>query len=230
MAKILFGAGVGDARGSVGAVTFTKGRNGAVLRSKVSPVQPRSSAVLAIRAFFQTLSKNWANTLTDAERAGWNALAAITSFNNAFGNAYHPTGLQIYQLCNRNLQLIDQAVISAAPANLDVDTPLTLTAVADVSEAKITVAFTPTPVPAGHHLACDMGPQYNFGRAFVGNNYKFIFYAAAAAAGPFSIESAYFNKYGALKLGCKLPVRIWFIKTTTGAASQPISSLITVIA
>lgn len=128
MAKILLGAAVGDARGSVGAHTFSKGRNGAILRQKVSPVQPRSSSVLTIRAQFSELSKRWANVLTDEQRLGWNALASTVNYTNVFGNTYHPTGLQLYQSCNRNLDVVGESHIDDAPDNLDVTGLTTLTA------------------------------------------------------------------------------------------------------
>jgi hypothetical protein len=128
MAKILHGAGVGDARGSVGGVTFSKSRNGAILRTKVSPVQPRSSSVLTIRAQFASLSTRWANTLTDVQRLGWSALAAVTNYSNVFGNTYHPTGLQLYLGCNRNLDVVSVAHIDDPPANLDVGGLVTLSA------------------------------------------------------------------------------------------------------
>lgn len=128
MAKILLGAALGDARGSVGAHTFTRGRNGAVLRQKVSPVQPRSSSVLTIRSQFSSLSKYWANSLTDDQRAGWIALANVTNYTNVFGNTYHPTGLQLFQSCNRNMDVIGEAHIDDAPDNLDVTSLLTVAA------------------------------------------------------------------------------------------------------
>lgn len=128
MAKILLGSITGDIRGSVGAGTFSKGRNGAILRQKVSPVQPRSSAVLIIRSMFAALSKIWAGSTMDGLREGWAALAAVTNYTNVFGNTYHPTGLQLFQSCNRNLDSIGQPHITDVPANLNVDSLLTIDA------------------------------------------------------------------------------------------------------
>jgi len=69
MAKIQFSAVVGDARGKVGGNVFTKGRSGAVLRTKVSPVQPRSSFQRAVRSGFTAESKAWTGDLDDTQRA-----------------------------------------------------------------------------------------------------------------------------------------------------------------
>lgn len=228
MAKVLHGSTIGDIRGSVGAGTHTKGRFGAVMRQKVSPVQPRSASVLKIRAFFSTLSKNWANTLTDEMRAGWNALAAVTTYTNVFGNTYHPTGLQLYQSCNRNLQLIGAPLITDAPDNLDVDDPLTLAVSASAGGGTLSAAFSPSPFAAGLVLAFDGTPQFNQGVSNVGQRYKYL--TAVADPTPANLAAAYTALFGALRLNQKIGIRCWFIKWTTGAASQVISDLVTVAA
>lgn len=220
MAKILFGAGVGDARGSIGSATFTKGRNGAVLRMKVSPVQPRSPAVMAVRANFMDLSKRWGFTLSDAQRAAWMALAAITSYTNQFGNTYHPTGLQLYQGCNRNLQLCGLVPIDAAPGNLDVDVPLTLTVAAILATQELNATFTPTPIPAAHYMAFDAVAGHNPGRNFHGAGYRFVGAFAPALASPRELAAAYIAKFGALRSGTKVTIRGWLINTANGSASQ----------
>jgi hypothetical protein len=228
MAKILFGAGVGDARGSVGAMTFSKGRSGAVLRQKVSPVQPRSAHVLTIRSLFATLSKRWAHTLTDAQRAGWIALASTTALTNTFGNTYHPTGLQLYQSCNRNLQLLGAPTIADAPANLDVTSLLTITPTAAKTGQTFAIAYTATPVPGTHDICFDASPQLNKGRAFTGSAMKFVNSFGPGSASPADIAARYIALYGALQAGQKITVRAWAINETNGAASTPLVSTITV--
>lgn len=195
MAKILFGAGVGDARGSVGALTFSKGRNGAIIRTKVSPVQPRTSSVLTIRGQFSSLSKVWANTLTDNQRLAWIALAATTTYTNVFGNSYHPTGLQLFQSCNRNLDVIGEAHIEDAPANLDVTGLLTVDAdAAAASHAVLTqvdATFTAAEYYYSSHtgLVPAVGMQVTIaGFATGGNNVTgTIIAATGGASGKFSL-------------------------------------------
>jgi hypothetical protein len=195
MAKILLGAAIGDARGSVGAHTFTKGRNGAVLRQKVSPVQPRSSSVLTIRSQFSALSKYWANQLLDDQRAGWNALAAITSYTNVFGNTYHPTGLQLFQSCNRNLDVIGEAHIDDAPDNLDVTGLLTVSADAAAASHAVLTAVDATLTSAEYAYSSHTGlvPAVGMqvtvaGFTTPGNNVTgTIIAATGGAAGSFSL-------------------------------------------
>jgi hypothetical protein len=230
MAKILFGAGVGDARGSIGAMTFTKGRYGAVLRQKVSPVQPRSSLVLTIRSLFATLSRKWAYTLTDAQRAGWLALASITTYTNAFGNSNHPTGLQLYQSCNRNLQLLGAPLIADAPANLNVTSLLTISPTIAKTAQVFSVAYTATPVPATHDICIEAGPQNNPGRANGTNGLRFLNSFGPASASPADMAAKYIAKFGAIQAGQKITVRAFMVNETNGAASTPLVTTVTVAA
>lgn len=104
MAKIVFSAVVGDARKKAGGVVFTKGRTGAVVRRKVSPIQPRSQAQRNVRSSFTAFSKRFGSqNLTDADRAGWISLAVANPRKDVFGQTKVLTGLQMYQSCNRNL-------------------------------------------------------------------------------------------------------------------------------
>lgn len=222
MAKILLGATLGDARGSVGGVTYTKGRFGPVLRQKVSPVQPRSARVLNTRGLFALLAKRWAVTLTDAQRLGWIALAAANPRTNVFGNSVILTGLQMYESCNRNLQRCLLAPIDDAPPNMDVDALSTITFTPDKTGATFEVAHTPTPIPALHYLVMEATLQVNPGRAFVSSYYRYIALRIPTDPSPASIYVSYSLVWGSLRLGQRITGRAFFIKSTNGAASTPL--------
>jgi hypothetical protein len=228
MAKILLGAAIGDARGSVGAHTFTKGRFGPVLRQKVSPVQPRSAKVMAIRAFFQRISGYWSSAAMDAYRAGWDSLAAITNFTNAFGNTYHPTGLQLFQMCNRNLQLLGLPILDPAPANLTIDPPLTADLTAAATGPVVSLAFTPDPVPADVDFCFEATPCFKNGVNFAGPRYKWLANRGPDSASPADLAAAYSAIFGTPRAGTKLFVRVWAVSRITGAASQELVATATV--
>lgn len=230
MAKILLGATLADARGSVGGATYTKGRFGAVLRLKTSPVQPRTSKVLVVRSFFAELSKRWFGTLVDSERLAWTALAIANPRTNAFGNSITLTGLQLYQSINRNLQNAMQATIDTAPANLDVDAITSITPAAAAGAGTFSVAFAPDPVPAGHAMVIEATLQVNAGRSFVSGFYRKIHVSNPAVGSPVDIHAEYIAIWGALRAGQKIGVRAKLVSQSTGAASVPYASTITVAA
>lgn len=228
--KILLGAAIGDARGSMGGMTFSKGRFGAIARQKVSPVQPRSASVLTVRGLFADLSKSWASRLSDSDRAGWNSLAAISPRTNAFGNSYHMTGLQMYQSCNRSLDAIGGTRITAAPANLDITGLLTLSVAGDASAHTLAMTFTATPVPAGAAIVVQASIPQNAGRSFFGASLKQIKVIAAAATSPQALGVVYEAEFGVLRTGTKIQIRAFVVSTTTGAASTALSAEATVAA
>jgi hypothetical protein len=140
MAKIMFSAVVGDARKKAGGVVFTKGRTGAVIRRKVSPVQPRTPAQRAARAQFTALSKNWSTAVTPDDIAGWNALALQYPRKDQFGQTKKLTGLQLFQSCNRNLQSIGITTeLDTPPPDLNTEYPGDI---ALVQQAAATITFT----------------------------------------------------------------------------------------
>lgn len=123
MAKILFSAVVGDARKKIGGVVFTKSRFGAIVRRKVSPVQPRTNAQRAVRANFTANSKEWSGLLTGPQRQAYTNLAAANPVKDRFGNSQVLTGAQMYNKVSRNLHTCGLLVLPTAPLSLSVDDP-----------------------------------------------------------------------------------------------------------
>lgn len=150
MAKITYGPIVLDARKKIAGSVFTKVKAGSMVRKKVSPIQPRTPAQTLVRALFTALSKRWTGVLTDTQRAGWIALAALYPVKDKLGATHTRTGLQMYQSVNRHLNTIgvvtplddpptDQNVEGLTSVALDATTPtlLTLTGVTVTAQTAI---------------------------------------------------------------------------------------------
>lgn len=218
MAKVAFSAIVNDLRNKVGGNVFTKVRSGAMVRIKVSPTQPRTSAQTAVRANFTALSKAW-DTITQTQRNGWIALAASLPKKDVFGNTYYLTGLQMYQALNRNLQEIGVAAIDDAPASVSVGSPGALTLVAAETGPALTVDAATEPAADEVPLIFATRPL-NAGRKFVGNNRQILDNTiAAATAGPWDVEALYSAKYGALAEGQNINIGVKYVNNVTGAGS-----------
>jgi hypothetical protein len=203
---------------------FTKGRFGAVVRRKVSPVQPRTSYQTNVRALFTLLTKRWGSTLSATQRAGWISLAQAFPVKDVFGNNVILTGLQMYISLNRNLQTISVAIIDDPPVTISVGSPGTFT-LASAAGPPITLTGTAGTDPAaGEVPVIEAAAPISPGRQFVGNRYRYIFQAAAATAGPYDIAADYAAKFGALVAGQNISARLYYINNTTGAASQKASS------
>jgi len=226
LAKIVFSAVVGDARKKAGGVVFTKGRTGAVIRRKVSPVQPRTQAQRNVRSAFTGLSKYWGATLTDTERSGWTALAVANPRKDQFGQTKTLTGLQMFQSCNRNLDTIGiTTVLAEPPAALTAESPGTLTVVATSGGTPALTVSPATPNDASDKAAVFAAAQVSAGRTFIGKRYRFLASFSNTPAPPWDILAVYTAKFGALVSGKKVPILVKYIETATGGAGTPSAAL-----
>lgn len=109
MAKIKFGMMMTDARGKLGGQVFSKNRSGAYVRTKVTPVNPRTATQQANRALLGNLSSGWSG-LDDTQRSAWNGVTESWQKTNVFGDLTKPTGKNLFTSLNKN-------AISAFPTN-----------------------------------------------------------------------------------------------------------------
>jgi hypothetical protein len=220
MAKHVGSALVGDIRQKIGGNVFSKVRHGAMVRRKVSPIQPRSSAQRGVRANFTALAKAWSGaSMDDTKRAAWNALAANYPKKDTFGASHTLTGLQMFIRLNRALATLGISPIYDPPATLEAGYPgtLSLTATAP-STLTLNSAVAPGASENGIILAA---AQQSPGRSFVGNKYRFIDVTGVATAGPWNIGPGYVNKFGNLIAGKKVPVMVIYTNVTSGAQGTP---------
>lgn len=106
---------IGEASGKAGCVVASRNRNGAYLRTRTIPVNPRTSSQVNARNNFGAGSINW-RSLTSGQRAAWIAAAAVIILFDSLGRAYTPTGLQYYVSCVRNIFVYDStAALPTAP-------------------------------------------------------------------------------------------------------------------
>jgi hypothetical protein len=219
VAKINFGAGIADARGSVGGHTFSKNQFGAYLRQKVSPVQPRSPEQTLVRQMFGDLAKRWFQVLDSAQRAAWIALAASNPVVDVFGNSQILSGLQLYMRCNRNLQSVGVTVIDDAPADQGVVNFGSLSIAASVGGGTIALTFTPDPTGADTYFVVFATPLLSPGKAFTNSFMRQITSRGVNEGSPTSIFNEWVAKYGALALGQRLGVKLSMVNSLNGAAS-----------
>lgn len=216
MAKVVYGPTVSDARNKQGGTVFTKSRSGPMIRSKVSPTQPHSTAQMNVRANFSALAKAWSGgAMSDAYRAGWNALAASYPQKDVFGASRTLTGLQLFIRLNRNRASAGLGAIYAAPASLTAPYPGALTITAT---APGTLSIVPAVDCTGTEswLAFASAPQ-SVGRAFQEGKLRLIGYGGGSS--PYDISTAYVAKFGSFTAGQKICVSLVYITNATGAAS-----------
>lgn len=96
MAIIEVGPIVSDIRGSINGVTFGRNPAGLFARQRVAPVNPNSPLQVLRRGQLAQIAVGWRDDLSQARRDAWNALGSVTTFKNALGQDFNPSGIQLF--------------------------------------------------------------------------------------------------------------------------------------
>lgn len=186
--------------GSYQGITSSRNRFGQYVRTRATPVQPRTPAQLNQRARMTTNAAAW-RALTDGQRAGWTDLGLSITRSDSLGSSYTFNGFMAYCSVNNNKLDAGDAAVSDAPA---IVTPADLlTATVTLTAAAFSIAYTATPLAASNRLFVFVSPQQSAGRKFNGD-YRLLSVTAAAAASPAVVLTAYTAKFGVPVVGNRI--------------------------
>ncbi len=223
--KIKYGSFIVDGRGKINGHVASKNHAGDFLRTKVTPLNPRTASQTLVRSYIASLSAAWRG-LTAAQRTAWNSAVSGYARTDVFGDKKNPTGFNLYMQLNKNLKDVSQATINTPGLPAAVAT-VTITAAA---AAAGTPAFTITmsgAVPALTSVKVFATPGISAGISFVKSQFRQIDTKAAATASPLNELTAWNTKFGTLVAGQKIFVQLVFVNTVTGQSSaSAITSLI----
>ncbi len=201
---------VTGASGSVGGTTYAKNRNGMYLRAKIAPGQPRSAAQDNVRANFTGSAQAWRG-LTDAQRAGWNALGAQVTTTDALGQSSTLTGAQMHQSLNGVLATTGVSPISDAPSRSEAIAALptiTLEAARAGTASGAFRLFVRSAAYAGQ-VQVYATPAVSAGRNYFGkSSFRLLAVVDGLTNGGTSLTEAYIAKYGSPTLGAKIAVKL----------------------
>ena len=196
MAKIMFGQGVAEMRGSNAGNTFSRNRGGAYSRNRVTPLNPQSERQTSVRNSMTELTTAWSSALTQNQRDAWTSLGVAFPTTDVFGAAIVLSGLQMYVRQNTTLLQAGLVRIDDAPVNLDVESLLTFTLAVDVSDGDFDVTFTPTPLAAGSRLQLFATPAISPGISYVKNKLRLLSTEADATASPLEVSATWMALFG----------------------------------
>jgi len=220
--KTKFGAIIVDGRGKIGGHVASKNRGGSYLRTKVTPVNARTSAQLAVRNFFTQLSQAW-RSLTQAQRDAWNAAVTDYSRTDIFGDLRNPSGINLFQRLNNNLLQIGESVINEPPLPVEVANVVALSVSATVAVPSMELDISET-VPANTFLVVLATAPMSAGKSFVKSEFRRIAHYAPTEVSPIDILSDYVSKFGSTgAIGQKIFVKVFTVSAITGqtgSASQ----------
>lgn len=217
--KLKFGAIVVDGRGKIGGHVASRNRGGAYLRTKVTPVNPSTSAQVRVRNRLTVISQFW-KSLTEAQRGSFNAAVNDFSKTDIFGDIKSPSGFNLFQRLNNNLANVGITIIQNAPVPSAVATSLIGALSIDVGSGDAMTLALASSVPTGSSVEIWATPPLSPGINFVKSEYRLIKVSPAAATSPIDIQTEYLDVFGTPAAGTKVFARIKYVNTTTGQASQ----------
>ena len=223
MSKIKWGAIVVDGRGKLGGHVFTKTKSGATMRTKVTPVNPKTSAQAAARSRLGGNSQAWA-VLSEAQRRGWNTLASETSKTNIFGDQYFPSGKNLFTSVNNNLIMTGNPSVSNTPTFGElpfiVDMKVTVNAFTNTILLDISLDGSALDMALVIEATQPSSPgKFNFDGAYRQID---VAYNGAPPTAP-DLWTAYVAKFGFPAMGRKVSFRAYYISTSAGNASPRFS-------
>ena len=224
MSKIKWGAIVVDGRGKLGGHVFTKTKSGATMRTKVTPVNPQTSAQASARSRLGGNSQAWAS-LSEEQRESWQVRAKETAKTNVFGDQYFPSGKNLFTSLNNNLLLIDQQAIFEAPAMSQMPFIVKLTLGIVANPESINIEFGYSGSVNQHFIVYEATNGFSQGRYNFDGTYRNI--GSALATNPFTpakLVSEYVAKFGSIVAGTKVSFRCYFVHVLTGQASPRFSA------
>ena len=226
MARIKFGMMMTDARGKLGGHVFTKAKSGATIRTKVTPLNPKTSAQSEARSALGANSQAW-RMLTEAQRLAWNSAAQEVSKTNAFGDTYFPSGKNYFTAVNNNLRNIGGDVLMNPPALLEMPGLTSVEVDFDLLAEQIDIAPIHYGNLAGCFLVCNATSGQSAGRYnFSGKYRKFNAYSSEALPLNTAIYDDYVSKFGVPSAGQKVSFEFYLVNDTTGQVSPRVTTTV----
>jgi hypothetical protein len=226
--KTKFGSIIVDGRGKIGGHVASKNRAGSYLRTKVTPVNPRTSFQSAVRNSMSINTKAWRG-LYDEDRNTWAAAVADFARSNVFGDKKTLSGFGLYCSINNNLRSINKAVKAQCPVPMSVPTTNVVSLVVDTVGNAINLTMSGA-VPANTSMVVRATSPQSAGKSFFKSEYRNLVVVAAAHVALVDLYSDYTTRFGALtQLGMKIALEIFFVDNTSGITSGRATVVSTIV-
>lgn len=202
MASIKYSGLVTDIKGSIGGTTFKGTRSGTVIQNKVTkpPTTVNGAKITKADAGRQmmTIANNvqgWKG-LSAEDRNSWDMAAPNFPFKDKFGNEYTPSGYQLYQSINADLQLISEPVLTLPPTPEAWENCPEFEIVYDISDGELFNDLG-TP-PTGYAISLFMTRPLSAGTKGNLRDFRYIATAKAGDLFPTDLLPAYQRVFGAV--------------------------------
>lgn len=220
---IKWGALIVDGSGKLGGHVATRNRAGAVMRTKVVPINPDSPDQQTVRNLFAANTQGWKGITAD-QRASWQAAVDDFKYTNRLGDIRRYSGFNLYCRINNYLRFINGTPLTSPPAPAAVPAFTSLSVAADFGAQSVTLTYAGT-IGATETCIVRATTGMSAGKSFVKSEYRKIDFMLAADVTPFVISTEYIAKFGAVPAeGTRISVTMQNIVTLTGLPGARISA------
>ncbi len=218
--KAKFGIVVVDGRGKSNGNVYAKNRAGNYIRTKVTPVNPRTGAQLGQRSSVSNLSQAW-RALSEANRAAWNAAVVNFQKTDIFGDLRKPSGFNLYMRLNLNRLAIGESTIDIPPVPSGVN-DIVLGTLTATDTPTLSLAYTAA-ASGSSKIIVRATPPVSPGKSFVKSEFRKISTFVGNVASPLNLLSAYQAKFGSIETagGMKIFVETVAVDSATGTSGTP---------
>ena len=226
MARIKFGMMMTDARGKLGGHVFTKAKSGATIRTKVTPLNPKTSAQSEARSTLGANSQAW-RKLSETQRLAWNSAAQEVSKTNAFGDTYFPSGKNYFTAVNNNLRNVGGENLVLPPALVEMPGLTSVEVDFDLLAEQLDIAPNYIGSESDIYLVCNATSGQSAGRYnFSGKYRKFDGYALAGLPSNTLVYDSYVSKFGVPSAGQKVSFEFYLVNGVTGQVSPRVTATV----
>lgn len=166
-----------SASGSAGGLTYSHNRGGMYTRARAVPVNSHTQQQQAVRNVVTLLTATWSNTLTQAQRDGWETYALNTPMTDTLGDPRNVGGLAMFVRSNTPRLQAGKTTIITAPPTSGFAVLSTISALADVSNQDLAITFVTADTWANAlngHLFVYQSRAQNQGINFFNGPYRFL--------------------------------------------------------
>jgi hypothetical protein len=184
-----------DARGKLGGVVFTRGRNGTNMKAHAVGLNAASPYRAAQRNSFAFGVPAW-QALSFSNQTTWAALAASYTYINSLAQAYSPTGMQLWMQAYSNAARFSTVPPSSAPMSKPSILPIDDVEVLSLAGVLTVTGYSggiPSPQAFSYSISRVLSPSINYvkgiGRRQMGTT---------ASGNPSTCTQEYIDAYGAI--------------------------------
>lgn len=223
--KIKFGAIVTDGRGKLGGHVFSKNAAGAIMRTKVTPSNPKTVAQSLARAMFASISQLW-SALTQLQRDAWSEAVPEWQKTNIFGDLKKPTGKALFQRLNNQAQAAGWPAVTSVPVKAELPTEIVSAATLAIGAGTITLTGMNT--DASNRIMLWATAPLSAGTSGAGSKLRLVYTSLASTYVADDAYDAYVAKFGTPTAGDNIFIGVKNV-IATGQASpvQTLSAVVT---